>query len=151
MSITTATKTAQPSALDLKQGVAYATAATADASEKAINAAKDFAAFNQASMKAFTQAGQILTAGTQDLFRQMAASSQSAFAETMSVFQALASAKSVKEGLELQASLASTSATRVMSEGSRFVQASIDLVQKASAPLTARAALAAETFSALKA
>ena len=79
MSITTATKTAQPSALDLKQGVAYATAATADASEKAINAAKDFAAFNQASMKAFTQAGQILTAGTQDLFRQMAASSQSAF------------------------------------------------------------------------
>ena len=69
----------------------------------------------------------------------------------MSAFQALASAKSVKEGLELQASLASTSATRVMSEGSRFVQASIDLVQKASAPLTARAALAAETFSALKA
>jgi hypothetical protein len=146
MSITTATKTAQPSALDLKQGVAYATAATADASEKAIKAAKDFAAFNQASMKAFTQAGQILTAGTQDLFRQMAA-----FAETMSAFQALASAKSVKEGLELQASLASTSATRAMSEGSRFAQASIDLVRKASAPLTARAALAAETFSALKA
>ncbi len=36
------------------------------------------------------EAGQILTAGTQDLFRQMAASSQSAFAETMSAFQALA-------------------------------------------------------------
>ena len=70
MSITTATKNAQPSALDLKQGVAYATAATADASEKAIKATKDFAAFNQASLAAFTQAGQILTAGTQDLFRQ---------------------------------------------------------------------------------
>jgi hypothetical protein len=150
MSITTATKTAQLNALDLKQGVAYATAATAEASEKAIKTAKDFAAFNQASLTAFAQAGQILTAGTQELFRQMAASSQSAFAETMSGFQALAGAKTVKERLELQASLVSTSATRAVSEGNRFAQASIDLVQKAVAPLTDRAAVAAETFATLK-
>jgi Phasin protein len=151
MSISTATKTIQPNALDVKQGVAYATAATAEASEKAIKTAKDFAAFNQASLAAFTQAGQILTAGSQDLFRQMAVSTQAAFAEAMSGFQTLASAKTVKERLELQASLVSASAARAMSEGSRFAQASIDLVQKASAPLTDRAALAAETFATLKA
>jgi hypothetical protein len=151
MSITTTTKTAQPNALDLKQGVGYATAANAEASEKAIKTAKDFAAFNQASLKAFTQAGQILTTGSQDLFRQMAVSTQSAFAEAMSGFQALVSAKTVKERVELQASLVSTSATWAVSEGSRFAQASIDLVQKASAPLTDRAALAAETFATLKA
>ena len=64
MSTATATKTAQPLAHDLKQGVAYATAATAEASEKAIKSAKDFAAFNQASLKALAQAGQILTAAS---------------------------------------------------------------------------------------
>jgi hypothetical protein len=151
MSISTAIKTIQPNALDVKQGVAYATAATADASEKAIKTAKDFTAFNQASLAAFTRAGQILTAGSQDLFRQMAVSTQMAFAEAMSGFQALASAKTVKERLELQASLVSASAARAVSEGSRFAQASIDLVQKASAPLTDRATLAAETFATLKA
>jgi phasin family protein len=147
MSITTATKTAESRALDLKQGVAYATTATADASDKAMKTAKDLAAFNQASLEAFTQAGKVLTAGTQDLFRQMAASTQSAFAEVMSGFQALASAKTVKERLELQASFARASATRAVAEGGRFAQASIDLVEKASGPLTARVALAAETFA----
>lgn len=151
MSISTAIKTIQPNALDVKQSVAYATTATAEVSEKAIKTAKDFAAFNQASLAAFTQAGQILTAGSQDLFRQMAVSTQAAFAEAMSGFQTLASAKTVKERLELQASLVSASAARVVSEGSRFAQASIDLVQKASAPLTNRAVLAAETFATLKA
>ena len=150
MSSTTATKTGQPRAFDLKQGVADATTATAEASEKAIKTAKDLAAFNQASLEALTQCGKILTAGSQDLFRQMAASTQSAFAEVMTGFQALASAKTVKERLDLQASLARASATRAVAESSRFAQASIDLVEKASAPLTARAALAAETFATLK-
>jgi hypothetical protein len=150
MSTATATNTIQPHAFDLKQGVAYASAATAETSEKAIKSAKDFAAFNQASLKALAQAGQIMITGSQDLFRQMAASSQSAFAEAMSGFQALASAKTVKERVELQASLTRTSASRAVSEGSRFAQASIELLQRASAPLTDSAALAAETFATLK-
>jgi hypothetical protein len=148
----TATKTVEPrTALDLKQGVAYATAATAEASEKAMKTAKDFAAFNQASLEAIAQAGKILTTGSQDLLRQMAVSTQSAFAEVISGFQAIASAKSVAERLELQASLARASATRAVTESSRLAQASIELADKASAPLTARAALAAETFAAMKA
>jgi hypothetical protein len=151
MSITTAPKiTAKPSALDLNQGVPYATAAGAEASEKAVKAAKDFVALNQASLRAIAQAGQILTAGSQDLIRQMAASSQSAFAEAMSGFQALARARTLQETFELQASLARTSAAWAMSEGSRFAQASKDLIQKASAPLAASAATAAETFAALR-
>jgi hypothetical protein len=60
-------------------------------------------------------------------------------------------AKTLKEGIELQASLARTSAHWAVSEGSRFAQAGIDLAEKASAPLTARAALAAETLTPLKA
>jgi hypothetical protein len=151
MSTTTATKARQPLAIDLKQGVAYATAATAEVSEKAIKSATDFAAFNQASLKAVAQAGQILTTGSQDLFRQMAMSTQAAFAEAMAGFQALASTKTVKESVELQASLARTCASRAVSEGSRLAQAGVELLQRASAPLTDSAALAAETFATLKA
>jgi hypothetical protein len=151
MSITTAPKsTVKPSAPGLNQGVAYATAASAEASEKAVAAAKNFVALNQASLRAIAEAGQILTAGSQDLIRQMAASSQSAFAEAMSGFQALARARTLQETLALQASLVRTSAAWAMSEGSRFAQASKDLIEKASAPLTASAAIAAERFAALR-
>jgi hypothetical protein len=156
MTTTTASKTAEPNTFDrtvtdLKQGADYATKTQAEASEKAVKAAKDFVAFNQASLDAFTQATKILAAGSQDLSRQAAASSQAAFAEILSGFRALVTAKSVKEGIELQASLSRASATWAVSEGTRFAQASIALVEKASAPLTARATAAAETFAALKA
>jgi hypothetical protein len=135
---------------DLKQGAEYATKAQADVSEQVIKAAKDFVAFNQASLDAFTQASKILTSEAQDLSRQAVASSQAAFAEILSGFRALVTAKSLEESIELQASLARASATWAVSEGTRFAQASIALVEKASVPLTARATAAAEAFAVLK-
>jgi hypothetical protein len=133
---------------DLKQGVDYATKAQADASEKA---AKNVVAFNRASLDAFTQSTKIFAAGLQDLLHQAAASSQAAFTEILSGFRTLITAKSIKERIELQASLTRASATWAVSESTRFVQASIALIEKASAPLTASAAAVAETFAALKA
>ncbi len=152
MSSTTAQMTADPFAFsrtiaDLRQGAASAATAQAQVSEKAVNAAKDFATFNQGTLEAVTQAYQILAAGSQDLFRQMVQSSQTAFTEAASGFYALVTAKTVKERLELQASLARTAAYRAVSESSRFAQASLDLAEKASAPLTARAVAATETFT----
>lgn len=156
MSSTTAQITADPFSFsrtiaDLKSGATSAAAAQAQASEKAVNVAKDFATFNQGTLEAVTQAYQILAAGSQDLFRQMAQSSQATFTEAASGFHALVTAKTVKERLELQASLARTSAHRTVSESSRFAQAGLELAEKASAPLTARAAVAAETFTTPKA
>jgi hypothetical protein len=152
---TTIPKTADPHAIentvtDLKQRAAATTAVQAEVVAKAMKTAKDFSAFNQDSLEAFTQASQILATGSQDLFRQMVASSQAAFAEALSGFRALAAAKTVKERLELQASLTRASATWAVTEGSRFAQASLELTEKASAPLTARAVLAAETFATRK-
>jgi hypothetical protein len=153
---TTAAKTAELPAVDStvteqKPSAAVTTAVPAEVIEKVAKTAKDFAAFNQGSLAAFTQASQTLATGSQDLFRQMVASSQAAFVEALSGFRALATAKTFKERLELQASLTRASAVWAVSEGSRFTQAGFDLAEKASAPLTARAVLAAETFSALKA
>jgi hypothetical protein len=85
---------------DLKQGVVYATTAQAQVSEKAMKTAKDLAEFNRGTLEAFTQVSEILAAGSQDLSRQMAASSQSALAEALSGFRAFVAAKTVKERLE---------------------------------------------------
>ena len=63
----------------------------------------------------------------------------------------MASAKTVKERVELQTRLFRTSATWAVSESGRFAYASIDLTERASAPLTARAVAAAEAMIAPKA
>jgi hypothetical protein len=58
--------------------------------------------------------------------------------------------KSIKERIELQASLTRASAAWAVSESTRFAQAGIALIEKASAPPTARATATAETFAVLK-
>ena len=137
---------------DLKQNVAAVTTATRQAatgySEKAISGARQLTAFNKDTLAAFTQANQIFVAGSQELFRQAAQSSQSAFNETLSGFRALAAVKTPKDGLELQASLVRASFTWALTEGSRFAQASLALAEKASAPLTARASVVAGKLTA---
>jgi hypothetical protein len=144
---TTEPNTFDRTVADLKQGVDYST----KASEKTIRAAKDFVAFNQASLEASTQASKIFATEARDLSRQAVACNQAAFDEILSGFRALVGAKSIKENIELQASLTRAAATWTVSEGTRLAQASIALVEKASAPLIACATAGAETFSALKA
>ena len=136
---------------DLKQGVETVTSAQAAASEKALKAAKDVAAFSQGSFEALTQASQTYAAGSQDLFRQMFAAGQSAYAEAFNNVRAIMGAKTAKERIELQANFARTAAVRAVSEASRFAQAGIELTEKASAPLLARASLAAEKFGSIRA
>lgn len=133
---------------DLKQNVQTATTAQAEVSERAVKVSKDFAAFSQGTLEAFAQASQIYARGSQDLFRQMAESSQAAFAETLATVRALVTAKTVKERLELQTNFVRTSATRAVSESSRFATAGIELAEKVAAPLTARAVVAAEAIAA---
>ncbi len=153
MSITTSSKpnrTASQSfnetVADLKHGADSATSAYSAMSEKAAKTATDLNAFNRGTLEALAQAGQIFAAESQDLFRQAAEAGQTAFTESLNNLRAITSAKTMKERLELQANFVRTSAISAVSEGSRFARASIDLAEKASAPIAARAYLAAETF-----
>ncbi len=153
MSITTSSKlnrTASQSfnetVNDLKHGADSATAAYGAMSDKAAKTATDLTAFNRGTLEALAQAGQIFAAESQDLFRQAAEAGQTAFTESLNNLRAITSAKTVKERLELQVNFVRTSAISAVSEGSRFARASIDLAEKASAPIAARAYLAAETF-----
>ena len=131
---------------DLKEGAASATEAYSAMSEKATKTATDLTAFNRGTLEAIAQASQIWATEAQDLFRQAAAASQAALTESLTNMRAIATARTTKERLELQANFVRTSAIRVVSEGSRFARASIDLAEKTSAPIAARAYLGAETF-----
>jgi hypothetical protein len=153
MSITTYPKPARTASQsfnetvdDLKHGADSATAAYGSMSEKAAKTATDLTAFNRGTLEALAQAGQIFAAESQDLIRQMTEAGQAAFTESLNNLRAIAAAKTVKERLELQANFVRTSAISAVSEGGRFARAGIDLAEKASAPITARAYLAAETF-----
>lgn len=136
---------------NLKQGVDSAKTMQAEVSGQIARTAKSFAAYNQASVAALVQAGQILATGSQDLFRQTAEANRLAFTGTLVGIRAVAGTKTVKERIELQANLFRTSAIWAVSQSSRFARASIDLTERASAPLKARAVATAEEMTAPKA
>lgn len=142
----TASQSFNETVADLKHGADSATSAYGAMSEKAAKTATDLTAFNRGTLEALAQAGQIFAAESQDLFRQAAAAGQAAFTESLNNLRAITSAKTMKERLELQANFVRTSAISAVSESSRLARAGIDLAEKASAPIAARAYLAAETF-----
>lgn len=136
---------------DLKHGVASATGSYAHVSDTASKAGADLVEFSKGTLEAVAQASQVFAAGSQELFRDMTASYQEAFKEGFAAFRAIALAKTVRERLELQTTFVRTSAVQAINESSRFARAGLDLAEKASAPLAARAYVAADKFATIKA
>src|SRR5215213_4844508 len=60
--------------------------------DKAIKTAEELVAFGQGDVEAFVKSGQIWAAGVQDISKQVAATAQASFDETMSTFKAITSA-----------------------------------------------------------
>ena len=79
--------------------------------------------------------------------KQMAATAQASFDETMSTFKALTSAKSLKDAFDLQATLARTTLEKTLAESGKLTDASMKLTEQTLAPLTARVTLAMEKFA----
>lgn len=136
---------------DMKQGVASATSAQTDMTAKATQAGRDFAVFSQGNMEAIAQASQVFAAGSQDLFRQMTEASQTAMHEMLAGVRAIASAKTPKVMIELQANFARTSAIQAITESARIAQSGVDLAERVSAPLLARTVVAVEVATAQRA
>jgi phasin family protein len=93
------------------------------------------------------KSGQIWAAGVQDIGKQIAASAQASFDETMSAFKAITSAKSLKDAFDLQAGLARATLEKTVAESGKLTDASMKLTEQALAPLTARMTLAMEKFA----
>ena len=138
----------------LKDGMAQATAGfeetqakVKEGMEKAMKTAEELVAFSQGNVEAMVKSGQIWAAGVQDICKQMAATAQASFDETMSTFKALTSVKSLKDAIDLQASLARSTMEKTLAESGKLTDASLKLTEQALAPITARVSLAVEKFA----
>ena len=103
--------------------------------------------FGQGNVEALVKSGQILANGLQDLTKQVAATSQESFTDAVSTFRAITSARSVKDAIELQASLARSAMETAVRQTSQVFEASIKLTEQAMAPIAQRVTVAAGTFS----
>lgn len=121
---------------DMKEGV-----------EKAMKTAEEFVAFGQGNLEAIVKSGQIWANGLQDMGKQIAASAQAQFDETLSAFRAISGAKSVKDAFDLQTGFARAAIEKTLAESGRLTENSVKLTEQALAPLTQRWALAVEKFA----
>ncbi len=128
-------------------GLAETQAKVKESMDKVMKTAEELFAFGQGNVEAMVKSGQIWATGMQDIGKQVAASAQASFDETMSAFKALSGAKSVKDAFELQASLARSTFEKTLAESGRLTDASIRLTEQTLAPLTARVSLAVEKFA----
>ena len=138
----------------LKDGMAQAKSGFADTQakvkegmEKAMKTAEEFVTFSQGNVEAMVKTAQIWAAGVQDISKQIAASAQASFEDTMSMFKALTGVKSLKDAFELQAGLARSTMEKTLAESGKLTDASLKLTEQTLAPLTARVSLAMEKFA----
>ncbi len=138
----------------LKEGMAQAAvgfeqtqARVKEGVEKVMKTAEEFVSFGQGNLEAAMKSGQIWAAGVQDLSKQVAATAQASFEETLATFKAMTSVKSLKDAIDLQSNLARSTMEKAMAESGRLTDASVKLTEQTLAPLAARVTLAVEKFA----
>lgn len=111
-----------------------------------MSTAQDFVSFGQGNIEACVRSSQILATGMQDLGKQMAATAQSSMEEMMSTFRAMAGVRSIKDAMEMQATLARTTVEKAMAQTNQVAGTSLKLAEQAIAPIAGRVTLAVESF-----
>lgn len=106
--------------------------------------AEQLMTFGQGNLEAFVKSGQILASGVQGLTKHVATAVQATLDETVSSVRALSAVKSLKEAMDLQASLARTAMERAIAQTGQMTEATLKLTEEASAPITARVTAAME-------
>lgn len=127
--------------------IATTTTTVKQGMEKTMKTAEDFLAFGQSNMDAFVKSSQIWAAGVQDISKQVAASAQASFDETMAAFKAMSGVKNPKDAMDMQANLVRANMEKAVAETSKITDASMKLAEQAFAPITAQMTAAAEKFA----
>ena len=107
---------------------------------------EDFVSFGQGTVEALVKSGQIVATGLQDIGKLMAASAQASMEEAMSTFRALSGVRSVKEAIDLQATLARSAVEKTLTQSGQVAETSFKLAEQAMAPITSRVSLAVQSF-----
>jgi phasin family protein len=112
-----------------------------------INNSKELIAFGEGNLEAFAAASKIWVAGVQDLTKQVAETAKASLEESVATAKALTSVKSVKEAIDLQSTYSKAAVAKALAESSKLTEASLKLTEQTLAPITARIAVAVDTFS----
>jgi hypothetical protein len=103
--------------------------------------------FGQGNVEAIMRSGQVWAAGCQAISKTMASTAQAHFDQGMSVWKALISVKSLKEAMDLRASLPHTSFETAFSETGKVTDATMKLAEQTMTPIIERFRLASEKFT----
>jgi len=114
--------------------------------EKAMKTAEEVLVFNQGNVEALLKASQIYASGFQDISKHFANSSKNSLEETVAFTKSLMGVKSVKEAVDLQTGFVKSSIEKAVSESNKLTDANVKLAEQVIAPITARFAVAVETF-----
>ena len=140
-------QTAETATAGMHQVGEQAQAQMKDGGQRAITTAEQGTQFSAGNVEAVVKSSQILATGLTDMSKLIAANAKASMDETMSVFKAMSSVKSIKEAFELQQSFARSSMEKALSESGRLTEHSMKLAEQAFAPISARVNAAVETFS----
>ena len=111
-----------------------------------VKTAEELVIFGQGNVEAVIKSGQVLATGVQMLTKQMAATAQANLEETISTLKAIATARSVREALDLQAALARSTIEKAMTQSGQVAESTLKLTGQVVAPIASRLTLAVETF-----
>ncbi|CAA7613053.1 Magnetic particle membrane specific GTPase P16 (modular protein) [Candidatus Terasakiella magnetica] len=99
---------------------------------------EDALSFGKDNIEAVVQAGNIFTKGLQDLGTAVVAMTQAAIEENVAASKALLGTKSLREFIEVQASLSKAGVDKLVTESSRLSEQSVKLLEQALAPINSR-------------
>jgi phasin family protein len=105
---------------------------------------KQITSFGQGNVEAIMRSGQIWATGCQAISKTIAETAQAHLDQTMSTWKTLITTKSIKEAMDLRASLSPAPFETAFVEAGKLADASIRLVQETMAPITERITLAVE-------
>ena len=111
-----------------------------------VKTAEQFVSFGQGNVEALVKSSQIMATGLQDLTKQIAATAQAAMDETMTTFRAMSTVRSLKEAMDLQASLARSTIEKAVTQTGHMTETSFKLAEQAMEPIASRVTLAVESF-----
>jgi phasin family protein len=134
-------------AVEPTQALGAANATVTKGLNTVINSTQDFVAAGKANLEAVNASGKIWAAGVQDLTRQMAATLQASYEESVVAFKALSAAKSLKEVIELQSNYSKAALAKAVAESKKVSETSVRLTEQVLAPLQARVAVAVGSFA----
>lgn len=110
--------------------------------EQTVKISEDFVNFGKGNLDAFVKSSEIWATGVQALAKDFADTTHAHLNETVAIVKSFAAAKSPKELLDLQTTVARKSVEKVIADTTRLADASTRLATDALAPLAARLKLA---------